>query len=734
MNIILSQLEKLLHWVTQGDHLDKLLIGLFTAVALALAKWWGQVLTRGFSRLVGEFSPRSPLKFHLEQYRQQLYKDTFQFRHAWMKEGQTISTILMPVPIETVKGGGEIDDLAVVLAESFRAQQGSPRIVILGGPGAGKSIALRVAANQSWSFKGPDGEALVPVLMNFSDLRRTDFDLTQAVIASLRERLFQPRSGSDRGESAARFVAEYLTSGRIVVLLDALDELKAADRVLALKKLRAIMKEYRQMPLLLTCRTAAWKEQFPDVVHSVFRVADFEPQVQLRFLRAWDFPAPKSAGELHGIITSQAHIGTLARNPLLLTIIAYLYSQPKYRLPENRALFYEVCTRALLEEWDQTANPERANQFDRVHKELLLGQLAYAHLAGARPDEDIEDNDALTIFAQGMSKAGLIPAATALLKEIVENSGLLSRLPPTGLRFPHKTFLEFFTALHLLHQSTARVVLDLYWADKSRWREVLLLYCGLNPERAQGTAVLHEVVQRESLEFAVACLLDSRAADAAVIEEIMALCQAALRGNPRVELVNPLGLFAANPQSAYAVQARSWLRTLLNECLEQPTGQRSALIESLLIALMRRPDEEIVSLVLANLDQLNASHLLPSLGEKLVTLTPKVMRQDDVAIEKKLEWIDGLRRAGSIPALLDLLTADPSDGRIERAASVALARLSVGSEENLALHRQQCSGKSSAGGVGLSIFPLRLLGGRWSVASRTACRKRSRWRRSIRII
>ncbi|HYN78867.1 MAG TPA: hypothetical protein VES73_13885 [Lamprocystis sp. (in: g-proteobacteria)] len=39
----------------------------------------------------------------------------------------------------------------------------------------------------------------------------------------------------------------------------------------------------------------------------------------------------------------------------------------KYRLPDNRTQFYEVCSRAVLEEWDQTQSCDRANQFDRPH-------------------------------------------------------------------------------------------------------------------------------------------------------------------------------------------------------------------------------------------------------------------------------------------------------------------------------------------------------------------------------
>jgi predicted NACHT family NTPase len=255
-----------------------------------------------------------------------------------MKEGQTLRDILVPVVVgsEAMKEG--VDDLSVVLPRLLtRLGDTAPRVVIMGGPGSGKSVALRVIARDAWSLVDARQQLpLIPVLLTFADYRRAQFNLTEALVESMCRHGFLSRAGLDRREAARKFMQESLGTGRVLILLDALDELDFGDRSEAARRLNSDLRAYPLAPAIITCREAAWRGQFSFPGQIVVRMADFTPAAIRQFVHNWSFQLPKSARELLAVIQEQPHVGQLARNPLMLTIIAFLYSQPKYRLPENR--------------------------------------------------------------------------------------------------------------------------------------------------------------------------------------------------------------------------------------------------------------------------------------------------------------------------------------------------------------------------------------------------------------
>jgi hypothetical protein len=669
-------LERAWEWIQQGDHLDKLIIAIITSLVVALLTWVRKGISQALARLLGQFWNRSPFRAEIARYREQLDHDALKIHHAWMKEGQTLGDILVPVSVESGRFGKGVDSFSSILITAFQIGQ-ARHLAVTGGPGSGKSVALRLAARQTWTLPSPENVPFfIPVLLTFSEYRTAEFNLAEAVITSLNSRQFHPSKGPDQGGTAREFVQETLPQGRLVILIDALDELGISDRVTAVQKLRSELKALPQTSVIISCRTAAWHDQLRELDCIELKMEPFTPAAIRQFVRSWGFTPPKSAAELISVIESQPHVGTLARNPLMLTIIAFLYSQPKYRLPENRAQFYEVCSRALLEEWDQHENPARANQYDRPHKELLLGQLAYKHLCGPKPDEDIEESVALHLIAEGLHQLGVVRAGnTKVLDEIILNSGLLIRLPPSGLRFPHQTYLEFFAALHLLRESNSQALLDHYWKDPARWREVVLLYCGLTSDIAQSSWIVRELLQKDSIESALAALIDSRAVGREVFEEVLDSAEGKLKLDPTSDLITGLGYLSANPLSAYAEHARTILRSMLEQMAakEVPAG----LLEDLLLAVLRRPTEESARFIIEHIEELDLRRILPAMADRALVMTTKVLGEPDLALEKKLEWIDGLRRSGAVRILYSLVALDKTAPAMGAAAALGLAKNST---------------------------------------------------------
>lgn len=675
----MTTLDVVRQWLQEGDHAEKLLLAVVSSLVVATLTWLRKSIAGGLQGLFARLWNRSPYRAELARYRERLEKDTLRIRHAWMKEEQTLSDILVPVSVESDPQAGGVESLAAVLARHFGPGE-VKHLVLTGGPGSGKSVALRLAARQLWTQPSFDEEThRIPVLITFSEYRNSGYQLAAAVSDSLRARGLHPAKGPDQGALAKEFTTQFLRNGRLLVLIDALDELASADRVTAIQRLRTELKEYSSTPVALTCRTAAWHGQLRGLPHTEVRLVDFSPAAIRQFIRAWGFRPPKSSTELLGVIESQPHIGTLARNPLMLTIVAFLYSQPRYRLPENRAQFYEVCSRALLEEWDQHENPTRANQYDRPHKEILLGRLAYEHLCGSDPDRDIEEAEALSSIAEGMHQLGMVRSGNVrMLEEIVLNSGLLVRLPPSGLRFPHQTYMEYFAALHLLRSAGADTLLGHYGKEKNRWREVVLLYCGLNADVAQNSRTIRELLRTDSVETALATLIDARAVDREVVTEVLEVAKKQLSVAPSRALIMGFGSFSANSLSDHADEARGILRDLLLRASIKRISPE--LLEDLLLACLRRPDEETIKMIIDRAEQLAIRKLLPSMGERAIVMTTKILGQQELSLNKKLEWIEGLRDAGAVRTLYTIATLKQEEAQLGRAAAVALARSSQSNE------------------------------------------------------
>ncbi len=384
------------------------------------------------------------------------------------------------------------------------------------------------------------------------------------------------------------------------------------------------LRHFPRTPVILSCREAAWHRQVDSPDLQIIRMAEFTPAAIRRFLSRWRFEAPKSAHELLEVIDRQPHVAELARNPLMLTIVAFLYSQPKYRLPDNRAQFYEVCTRALLEEWDQAKSVERANYFDLPHKEALLAKLAYEHVRGENPDRDLEETAVLESFGAGMEESlGLKRGDNSkMLTEVINNSGLLVRLPPTGLRFPHQTFLEYFAAQRLLREHDSRHLLQVFRRDPERWREVLLLYCGLSTKQQDVELVLSELLRLGEVELALSALSEVRVGGQGLARQILDAAEAKLGDEPTAELVAGMGYVAANPRSSYAARAAAFLHGMLRSRAKAISGE---LLQALLLAALRRPSRQTTAYVVDNIERLQLGRILPAMGDQALLLSAGIL-------------------------------------------------------------------------------------------------------------
>ena len=362
-----------------SDPLTVLILGVIASLIAAVIFVFIKGLLKGALkpgfRMFALFRRRKKEKTGLETYRQTLEERTLRISHPWMKEEQTLTDILVPINFQTKKAT-QREELEIYLAREFKKNPAS-RLLLLGKSGSGKTIAMRVIARTLWTFN--EENPVVPVLMNFSGIK--GITGKEGLEKKIIEKLiyYQFEQGKKDDNTAKKFVEENLYEGKLFLLFDGYDELDKSARADAAKLLNTFLGAYPKIPSAISSRTALYQGElaFDRLKPCKISMAPFTPFAILKFLSLWKFEGKKSSHELFDMINGKAHLSELASNPLMLTIITFLYSLPKYTLPDNRVEFYEQCTRALLEEWDRAKQTDRANKYESHQKQYYLEYLQH---------------------------------------------------------------------------------------------------------------------------------------------------------------------------------------------------------------------------------------------------------------------------------------------------------------------------------------------------------------------
>ncbi|MGH8570000.1 MAG: NACHT domain-containing protein, partial [Gammaproteobacteria bacterium] len=273
---------------------------------------------------------------------------------------------------------------------------GAARIVVLGGPGSGKTTLCRflsvvIAGEIRLPGIAPE-RSLIPLLLPFREYTRESASL------SIFEFLYR-QAGTELSIALPEgFLEDVLEAGQAVILLDGLDEVgRPEDRAVMRDRVMAFCRAYPRTPLLVTSRIAGYDEAplaadgREGFVH--LELAAFEDEDLREFVRRWyaiqepDDPVARDRGiaDLSAAMTAEPRITELARNPMLATLIALIHRFEAH-LPGERAKLYELCIKTLLDTWP-AATGRQFQEIDTGLQRVYLEKLAYAIQSGRQSDD-----------------------------------------------------------------------------------------------------------------------------------------------------------------------------------------------------------------------------------------------------------------------------------------------------------------------------------------------------------
>lgn len=380
----------------------------------------------------------------------------------------------------TRHGIGDAMPGAVTLGE-LMARRHSGRWRVLGEPGAGKStIARRLAFELARDPGRP-----VPVYLPLAALAVDGVHPFEAAETALK---------TARGVRAANGLADALhdaaAEGRVWLLLDGLDEVDTTHAADLREHIRAWADSLELTPIAVLGRPF---DERPLPGYESARVLPLGRGQQHDLLTGW--LGESRAGLIEREINARPRLAELARNPLMLSLMALLVDRGKPLGGSRRALYHDALD-ALLEQPERYGKPIKLADTEAARR-LLQAVSVALHQEGAETwtAEVIRDEIEAAVAVGEAEERHLqvFGSAKAFLAELPRCGGVLG---PFGghdgaWRYLHRSLREFLAAEHLSRRPSRLEALLTEIAETQtpdHWGVVLGLACALadTPEARAG--------------------------------------------------------------------------------------------------------------------------------------------------------------------------------------------------------------------------------------------------------
>src|SRR6266567_3921354 len=443
---------------------------------------------------------------------------------------------------------GALDSLVDLLEQN-------PCMVLLGGPGSGKSTSTRHLA---WShaianLSNSTSLANAPLLsgkplplrielrrLNEDRKQRPDYDfLTYA------SEVLIGRAGLNIPHQMFELLLERRT---MLVLFDGLDEVATLDdRRTLVEEIDSFAQRYPGNRFLVTSRPVGYN--LAPLSTQTFCEAQIQPfddgQIHL-FLEHWYTHVlrllPLSSDDqeeletLYSALKGNQRLHSLAENPMLLTVITALHRYE--RLPDRRILVYDRCADLLLESWAKLRGTDVRWKDMKMGKEdqyACVAHLGFAlHERSQESKEGILESTSIDLTSSVRDFANDVPTkfllreiehflrSRKLISEVAEQRVEAERFlelmrVETGLivergkdesdedlyGFVHRTFQEYFAAADVyeryLQEDNSTIISDFLanHLHDPHWSEVVLLLLG-KLKRKQATVQLRRILEGKS--------------------------------------------------------------------------------------------------------------------------------------------------------------------------------------------------------------------------------------------
>ena len=346
------------------------------------------------------------------------------------------------------------------------------RIVIFGAPGIGKSTFLKFALRRMLDVQTPENFPIFISLYQYA-LQHSDRDLLTFAI----DHYFRPLYQGEDLEALGRLLRHWQSEGKLIFLLDGLDEVPSDKRESILGQIRGLSR------FAVTSRPRGRVDANQESGAN-YDILPFAPNEVARFVRKWqayqaelESPDPFSASEFFNYIRREVRIADLVRIPQLLTVLCWLWGKGgSHQYGTKGELLAEAVDRLI----DKAVHLSGLSEEKRLTRprdlRSGLSGLALEMLTQARLTISVEE------LIEFFENAKISELGELLM--LAQRSGLL--VPTSGRedewQFVHLVFQEYLSAEALVRHADFETVL-VGLLGRVDFEECLRIACGLLCDR-----------------------------------------------------------------------------------------------------------------------------------------------------------------------------------------------------------------------------------------------------------
>lgn len=350
-------------------------------------------------------------------------------------------------------------------------------LIVQGCPGIGKSTFLRRVALEALSGRTEVFQhSLIPVFIELKRFISNDIDVEQCIVEEF---------GNCGFPTPDRFTLELLRQGKLLILLDGLDEVPYSTLNRVTNKLQKFVEQYDLNHFIISCRNPICLNGFNRFSNAAITKLD-DKQIK-KFIANWFRNSEKkqagTAEKCWKLLQESENVAlkNLAHTPLLLNFLCLVYEYSQ-SFPENRSKLYSQALLISLERWTKKKAITKDKDYQGLHKELeeiLLSEIAYASFATE------------SLLFSGQQIIGLIDDfltnyfnqpqnldAKGVLNTIFVKNDILEQKFKGVFGFTHLTLQEYLAA-YCVHKNSQYKSLVVEHLPDERWREVFLLLAGI---------------------------------------------------------------------------------------------------------------------------------------------------------------------------------------------------------------------------------------------------------------
>ncbi|GAA3636985.1 NACHT domain-containing protein [Microlunatus ginsengisoli] len=361
----------------------------------------------------------------------------------------------------------------------------SNRHVIRGEAGSGKTTLLQwlaVTAARD-AFEGPleSWSRMIPIFLQLRRYANSQLPLPQEFLHHV--------AGNIVGIMPPGWVHRQMDAGRVLLLLDGVDELPENQRDSARDWLQELLIQFPQCRFVVTTRPPAVPEDW--LAEAGFAVSELTPMGTadiVAFVEHWyaaarrlntnaeDMQLARFERDLIAKIREVPSLRGLASTPLLCAMLCALNRDRRTKLPRDRMELYRIALESLLERRDIEREIAVADiDLGLREKEMLLQDLAFWLLLNSR--SDLERDVAISRVALRLPYLPAIEASPSdVFDYLLVRSGLIREPVEGRIDFIHRTFQEYLAAARVVTEENIPLLIEK--ATDDQWRETVILGVG----------------------------------------------------------------------------------------------------------------------------------------------------------------------------------------------------------------------------------------------------------------